>query len=429
MIKYSLYSIALVFVFACISVGQATQVPTATQEPSAPMELSVVPEPSALVEPSALTESSVPHPKRVVAIGDVHGDFKQFVKILKATGLINKRNRWSGGKTHLVQLGDIPDRGPDSRKVMDLLMELEKSSVKAGGAVTVLIGNHEAMMMTGDLRYVHPGEYASFKDRNSKARRKAYYKKTINHIKNYTPEKKWPEFDKAYKEEWEQRFPLGYVEHQIAWAPTGKYGKWVLSHSAIAKVNDTIFLHGGLSVKYSSRSIAEINTRVRTELARPSTLNQTSLSEDEDGPLWYRGWAQSIENEDNQARLESVLVAQNAKRMVIGHTPLTPVVLPRFGGKLLIVDVGLSAHYGNGFSALEIIDGKPRTILDGHTLPLPNDLQGQNDYLQAAAELLNDRSKIDNYLVAVEEAKAKAAEAKAADALAAQQSAAAIQNK
>ena len=98
---------------------------------------------------------------------------------------------------------------------------------------------------------------------------------------------------------------------------------------------------------------------------------------------------------------------------MIAHTPLTPVVLPRFGGKLLIVDVGLSAHYGHGFSALEIINGKARTILEGHTLPLPNDLQGQNDYLQAAAELVNDRSKIDSYVTAVEAAKAKAAEAAA----------------
>jgi hypothetical protein len=408
MIKYVLYSISLVFMFACTTVGQATQ------EPSAP---------SALSEPSALSQPSAPLTKRVVAIGDIHGDFNQFVKILRATGLIDKRNRWSGGEAHLVQLGDIPDRGPDSRKAMDLLMKLEKSSVKDGGAVTVLIGNHEAMMMTGDLRYVHPGEYASFKDRNSKARRKVYYKKTINYIKNYTPEIKWPVFDKAYQEEWEQRFPLGYVEHQIAWAATGKYGKWVLSHSAIIKIDDTLFLHGGLSVKYSAMSIAEINTRVRTELARPSTLNQLSLTENEQGPLWYRGWAQFIENEEHQAALESVLAAQNAKRMVIGHTPLTPVVLPRFGGKLLIVDVGLSAHYGHGFSALEIIDGKPRTILDGHTLPLPNDLQGQNDYLQAVAELVTDRSKIDNYLLADKAAKDKAA------AAAAQQSAAANQNK
>ncbi|MFT7526174.1 MAG: hypothetical protein ACI9LY_001319 [Arenicella sp.] len=399
MIKHTLLSISLVFMFACTTVGQATQ------EPSAPST------------------------KRVVAIGDVHGDFKQFVKILRATGLVDKRNRWSGGKAHLVQLGDIPDRGPDSRKAMDLLMKLEKSSAKVGGSVTVLIGNHEAMMMTGDLRYVHPGEYASFKDKNSRARRNAYYKKTINRIKNYAPEKKWPQFDKAYKQDWEQRFPLGYVEHQVAWAPTGKYGKWVLSHSAIAKIDDTIFLHGGLSVKYSSMSIAEINTRVRSELARPSTLNQLSLSENEQGPLWYRGWAQSVENEETQAALERVLAAQNARRMVIAHTPLTPVVLPRFGGKLLIVDVGLSAHYGHGFSALEIIDGKPRTILEGHTLPLPNDLQGQNDYLQAAAELVNDRSKIDNYLTSVEAAKAKAAETKAADAAAAPQSGEAIQNK
>ena len=41
------------------------------------------------------------------------------------------------------------DRGPDSRKVMDLLMRLEGEASKTGGRVHVLIGNHEAMNVYG----------------------------------------------------------------------------------------------------------------------------------------------------------------------------------------------------------------------------------------------------------------------------------------
>ena len=48
-----------------------------------------------------------------------------------------QRNKWSGGKTHLVQMGDLIDRGPDSRKIMDLLMNLEQQA-RRGGAVTCL---------------------------------------------------------------------------------------------------------------------------------------------------------------------------------------------------------------------------------------------------------------------------------------------------
>ena len=70
---------------------------------------------------------------KVVAIGDVHGDYNQFVKALQFAGLTDKENRWIGGKAHLVQTGDVLDRGADSAKVMDLLMELETQAEKAGG--------------------------------------------------------------------------------------------------------------------------------------------------------------------------------------------------------------------------------------------------------------------------------------------------------
>ncbi|MEM9058716.1 MAG: metallophosphoesterase, partial [Pseudomonadota bacterium] len=70
---------------------------------------------------------------RVIAIGDVHGDYNQFHALLREAGLIDERDRWAGGETHLVQVGDIPDRGPDTRKALDLLMALEKQARRAGG--------------------------------------------------------------------------------------------------------------------------------------------------------------------------------------------------------------------------------------------------------------------------------------------------------
>src|SRR6185295_5418060 len=82
---------------------------------------------------------------RVVAVGDVHGDHDQLVAVLRSAGLLDAQLKWSGGKAHLVQTGDILDRGPDSRKAMDLLMRLEVEARAAGGEVHCLIGNHEAM--------------------------------------------------------------------------------------------------------------------------------------------------------------------------------------------------------------------------------------------------------------------------------------------
>ena len=76
--------------------------------------------------------------ERIVAVGDVHGAFDKFVAILRAAGLIDTRNRWIGKKAVLVQTGDLTDRGPDSRKAIDLLRKLEGEAQRAGGQVYAL---------------------------------------------------------------------------------------------------------------------------------------------------------------------------------------------------------------------------------------------------------------------------------------------------
>src|SRR2546427_9408800 len=111
----------------------------------------------------------------VVAIGDVHGDFDDFVTILQKAGLIDEQHHWTGGKTTFVQVGDLLDRGPKPRDVMDLMMSLEKEAPKAGGRLVGLLGNHEMMNIMGDLRYGTPVNYASFADSGSEKRQKSAY--------------------------------------------------------------------------------------------------------------------------------------------------------------------------------------------------------------------------------------------------------------
>jgi hypothetical protein len=117
--------------------------------------------------------------ENIVAIADVHGDFDDFVAILQRSGLIDKQNDWTGGKTIFVQVGDLLDRGPKPREVMDLMMKLEKEAGQAGGQVVSLLGNHEMMNVMGDLRYVTPLNYASFANSDSERRRKAAYEEYV----------------------------------------------------------------------------------------------------------------------------------------------------------------------------------------------------------------------------------------------------------
>ena len=53
---------------------------------------------------------------RIIAVGDLHGDYDAWIAIARASGLINSNGHWAAGKTTLVQLGDVLDREPNSLK-------------------------------------------------------------------------------------------------------------------------------------------------------------------------------------------------------------------------------------------------------------------------------------------------------------------------
>ena len=338
---------------------------------------------SALAFPAALLCETFPSGvARIVAIGDVHGDLGQFTAVLRSAGLINEKNKWVGGKTHLVQTGDIPDRGPDTRKIMDLLMDLEKQAKKAGGAVHALIGNHDCMNIYGDLRYTTPEEFAAFKDGRSEEIRKHFYQQHVEELKA----KGQAEPGEDYRKKWEEEHPLGWFEHRYQFGSQGKYYKWILQHRAVMKVNDTIFLHGGIGPKYADFDLDKINELVLAELKDFTKLNG-GIVMDEEGPLLYRGLANG-NGAELAAHVDAVLARHGAKRIVVGHTTTHGAVLTRFGGKVAVIDVGLSKAYGNRMACLVIEGARAYTLHRGKQLALPGD-DGQDllRYLKQAAAL------------------------------------------
>ncbi len=151
------------------------------------------------------------HADAVIAIGDVHGAFDDFVAILQRSGLVDKQNHWAGGKTTFVQVGDLIDRGPKPREVMDLMMALEKEAPNAGGRVVSLLGNHEMMNLMGDLRYVTAENYASFGDSNSEQRQKSAYQLYVK-WRNGHPQllAELPQPMEITEAEWMARHPVGF---------------------------------------------------------------------------------------------------------------------------------------------------------------------------------------------------------------------------
>jgi hypothetical protein len=206
---------------------------------------------------------------RVVVMGDMHGDLPRLIELLQMSKLTDSQSKWVGGKSILVLTGDLMDRGPQVRDVMDLLMRLEKDANKKGGKVVTLFGNHEMMNIIGDLRYVTPEIYAYFADNKSEKRRKDAYKKYLRIRRRQARENDQPEPDDSPEAEakWMAARPLGFVEYRKAMSRRGEYGRWLRKLPAVAQIGGTIFLHGGIHPDLGSLGIDAINERIKQEVA------------------------------------------------------------------------------------------------------------------------------------------------------------------
>jgi Calcineurin-like phosphoesterase len=346
-------------------------------------------------------------PETIVAIADVHGDFDDFVAILQRSGLVDKQNQWTGGRTTFVQIGDLIDRGPKPREVMDLMMALEKEAGHAGGRTVSLLGNHEMMNIMGDLRYVTPLNYASYADSNSEKRQKAAYEEYVKWSKSHAALlAELPQPMELTEAEWMARHPPGFIEQREAFGPNGVYGAWIRGHDAVAEIGGIIFLHGGIDPALAKTKLDAMNDKVHEEIkifdASKQYLEKEKLilpfynlqemsyvlqaeiiaerksraiANDErqakimeflkfqdwlsvrvDGPLWFRGYDQWSE-EEGSLLASKVLEAYKATHLVLGHTVQRGGrIRPRFGNEVFLIDTGmLSSYYAGGRpSALEI---------------------------------------------------------------------------
>jgi len=309
---------------------------------------------------------------RIVAVGDLHGDFAAWRDIARAAQLVNDTGHWIGGEAVLVQTGDAVDRGPDSFKIIQDLMRLQREAARAHGQVVALVGNHEAMNLTGDLRYVSAGDYAAFVDSGSTRRRENVYAANRKAIETAYRQHDPQMTDDAIKQAWFEATPLGSIEHRIAWAPDGQIGRWIVGNPAIALVDGNLFVHGGISPAYARLPIAEINRQVSAALTQRTT-DPMAVINDPVGPLWYRGLA--TPNADAAAgaatdgtapaeppvedQLQALLSGYGAKRIVIGHTPIPSGIAVLYAGRLIRIDTAISSVYGGKLSYLEILDGNP----------------------------------------------------------------------
>jgi hypothetical protein len=317
---------------------------------------------------------------RIVAVGDLHGDFDAWIAIARAARLIDAGNRWSGGAATLVQLGDVTDRGPDSLKIVRSLQQLQREAPASGGRVVVLLGNHEAMNLLGDLRYVAPGEFAAFVDNRSHARRERLYMASRQELEATAKALNSDIRPSQVRAEWLARTPLGWTEHRAAWKPAGELGRWAVANPALVKIGTTLFAHGGLSAEYARIGIDEINRRAQVAMLAVDDRPDSILN-DQLGPLWYRGLVTRDPRQDPdgaataaarprpplEEELTAVLAATGTRRIVVGHTPSRSGVIVSNSGRLIRADSGISRYYGGQLAYVEIVGER----VTAHTLARP----------------------------------------------------------
>jgi len=314
----------------------------------------------ALAPPASAAEGTcgITGVSRVVAVGDVHASYDRLVQVLRMASLLDESDRWAGSKASLVLVGDFLDRGVQTRQVLDLLMRLEKEARKAGGRVVVLLGNHEAMNILGDFRYVRPEEYVAFRTPDSEARREQFLQAATASAREKSKVAGEPWDEAAFRERLLKQTPLGFVERAQALSAGGEYGQWLREHDVVATINGVVFVHGGLTPEAAALGCAGINETVHRELVKDlaRTLENplATLAAGEKGPLWYRGLALDDETALRPS-VERMLQSMGATAIVVGHTTVKDgTVRARFGGRVVMIDVGMVPELGGHLAALEL---------------------------------------------------------------------------
>ena len=299
------------------------------------------------------TSYRFPAPGRVVAIGDLHGDFAATRRAFRCAGAIDAKDRWIGGNLVVVQTGDLLDRGDGERSIIDFIEALKPQAEAAGGALHTLLGNHEIMNAQGDFRYVTPFGMTAFSTAlPSSPTSPSVASATAGALPSSTT---------AYEQS-VSSFPVEQRSRAAAFLPTGPYAKILSRFNTVIMVNDTVFVHGGLLPNHVRYGIRRINEDVQQWLVgkRPDLI---ALMRGDEAPIWSRKFSTDSTQERHCRTLETVLRQVGAKRMVVGHTPQKQGITSACGQQVWRVDVGLSAYYGGATVQVLAIDGSRVSVL------------------------------------------------------------------
>lgn len=296
--------------------------------------------------------------KRIIAIGDIHGDFDVFIKTLLLGKIIDKNNKWISHDTIVVQMGDQIDshRAENTAekiemgrfsffKINNLIKKLDKQAIKYKSRIISLLGNHEIMNLLGDFRYTGNNQFLettndiNSSDVNLRKDRKLYFKNNKEILYDFA-----------------------------------------CNRNVIVKVGSWLFVHGGLILEileeFNLEQINKITSNwILGKKIKPEHFNKI-LGFNPKSPLWNRDFG----GDDVDCNyLYKTLNFINVNYMVIGHTIQSKGINSLCKKKLWRSDVGLSNRKSSddteGIEIIEIVDdGKKINILNYEHFKLYNEI-------------------------------------------------------
>jgi hypothetical protein len=294
-------------------------------------------------------------PGRVVAIGDVHGDYPAFVRTLRNARLVDGNERWIGGDATLVQLGDLLDRGANEAECWSLLRRLQADAPRAGGGRVIrLLGNHEVMNVCAIAsNFIHPAGHGAFG-----------------------------------------------TDRLLAFAPGGAIATEMADCCTVAAIiGDSCFVHAHLPADATRESLETLNQAtqrwLRGEPAQPEDdvictlvevdgfqgsgrpqysaatclpLALSHMAERDKSPIWGRLLSSPSGEQPSHEHCDALrqsLARLGVSRLVVGHTPQR-VINAACDGLVWRCDTGMSEFVMSGASqALEISQDGTVRVLDG----------------------------------------------------------------
>ena len=242
--------------------------------------------------------------RKIAALSDIHGQYDLAIKLLRNNKIIDSKLNWNFGKGHLVIIGDVFDRGDKVNEMLWLIYKLEAQAKKKGGQVHFILGNHEYMVLQKDLRYIH--------------------------------------------EKYKLSSKLIGLEYDELYSNQTILGRWLRSKSTIVKINENVFVHGGVSKNFIIKNGVDfnrLNLIMRKHIDFPKKemkkMDFYDLYYGQKSLIWYRGYIkryfEKYKEKLTEKDISKILKQINSEHIVVGHCSHNEII-QLYNGKVFGVD-------------------------------------------------------------------------------------------